>query len=89
MATPCVVCGTTGGTIHPRGDQPRRVHGCCSTCNSRINKLKVKHGLATFEEARALDGGRKFTKRRVGELTTPVPVIFASPHFREPWEGDD
>lgn len=91
MATPCVVCGTTGGTIHPRGDQPRRVHGCCSTCNSRIGKLKLKRGLATFAEALALDKGRSFTVavRATPVEHEPVPVLFASPGFREVWEGAD
>lgn len=91
MAKPCEVCGTTAGAVHPKTGKPRRIHGCCGTCDSRIAALRRRHGLATFEEARALDGGRKFTVRVRGDAAErePVPTRFAPPHFREPWEGDE
>lgn len=31
-AAPCVVCGTTGGYVAPKGRQPWRARGHCKTC---------------------------------------------------------
>ncbi len=81
MAKPCVACGT------PRA--PRSSLGCCTPCKSRIAVLRREEGLATFAEALALDTSRSGTPPRVVGRPAPKPVLFARPHFREVWEGED